>query len=72
VLELFHIVRASRSTTYVNTALPAGSSRQDPAEEVQVKNQGDDEYQAPPAPCGAEHNNDDSDPRCQQQADYKR
>src|ERR1019366_4283321 len=50
---------ASRSTSSANTALPAGAGRQDPAEQVQVKDQGDDEYQAPPASRGAEHNDDD-------------
>ena len=52
--------------------LPAGAGRQDPAEQVQVKDQGDDEYQAPPASRGAEHNDDDGDPNCQQQPDHKR
>ena len=55
-----------------NTALLAGAGRQDPAEQVQVKDQGDDEYQAPPASRGAEHNDDDGDPNCQQQPDHQR
>ena len=55
---------ASRSTSSAYTALPAGVGRQDPAEQVQVKDKGDDEYQAPPASHsrGAEHNDDDGDP----------
>jgi len=63
---------ASRSTSSADTALPAGAGRQDPAEQVQVEDQGDDEYQAPPASRGAEHNDDDSDPNCQQHPDHKR
>jgi hypothetical protein len=62
---------ASRSTSFANTLLPAGAGRQDPAEQVQVKDQGDDEYQAPPASCSAEHNDDDGDPNCQQQPEHQ-
>jgi hypothetical protein len=49
----------------VNTALPAGVGRQDPADQIQVEDQGDDEYQAPPVTGGAKHNDDDGDPNCQ-------
>jgi hypothetical protein len=62
---------ASRSGS-ANTALPAGAGRQDPAEQVQVKDQGDDEYEAPPTSRGAEHNDDNGDPNSQQQPDHKR
>jgi hypothetical protein len=34
---------ASRSTSSANTALPGGAGREYPAEQVQVKDQGDDE-----------------------------
>jgi hypothetical protein len=61
----------ARSTSSANTGLPAGAGRQDP-EQVQVKDQGDDEYQAPPSSRSAEHNDDDGDPNSQQQPDHKR
>ena len=65
-----HITRLGRYLA--NAALPAGAGRQDPAEQVQVKEQGDDECQAPPASRGAEQNDDDGDPNCQQQPDHER
>lgn len=55
-----------RPTSCANTALPGGVGRQDPAEQVQVKDQRGNEYQAPPVSRRAEHNNDDGDPACQQ------
>ena len=55
-----------------NTSLPPGVGCQDRAEQVQVKAQGDEEYQAPPAPRGAEQSDDDGDPNCQQQTDRQR
>lgn len=57
--------------SHSETALPARAGRPDPAEQVQVKEQGDDEYQAPPASRSAEHNDDGGDPKCQQQTDRK-
>ena len=54
------------------TVLPAGACRQSPAEQVQVKDQGDDEHQASPASRDAEHNDDDGDPNCHQQPDRQR
>jgi hypothetical protein len=63
---------ALRPTSSANTALPSGAGRQKPAEQVQVKDQRGNEYQAPPTSLGAEHNNDDGDPNCQQQPDHQR
>jgi hypothetical protein len=53
-------------------ALPAGAGRQDPAEQEQIKDQGNDEHQAPPMSRGAEHNDDYRDPNGQQQPDDQR
>jgi len=61
-----------RRPTSADAALPAGAGRQDPAEQVQIKDQGDDEHQAPPTSRGAEHNDDDGDPDGQQQPDHQR
>jgi len=55
-----------------DAALPAGAGRQDPAEQVQIKDQRDDEHQAPPTSRAAEHNDDDGDPNGQQQPDHHR
>jgi len=61
-----------RSTSCAHTALPVGAGHQDPAEQIQVEEQGCDEYEAPPASRGAEHNDDDGDPNRQQQPDSQR
>lgn len=61
-----------RLASSANTALPVRAGHQDPAEQVQVKDQGDDEYQAPPVSRGAEHNDDGGDPNCQQQPNHQR
>jgi hypothetical protein len=63
---------AVEARNLANAALPAGAGRQDPAEQVQIKDQGDDEHQAPPMSRGAEHNDDDGDPNGQQQPDHQR
>jgi hypothetical protein len=63
---------AFQAPNSADAALPAGAGRQDPAEEVQIDDQGDDEHQAPPAARGAQHNDDDGDPHRQQQPDHQR
>jgi hypothetical protein len=60
-----------RLANSADAALRAGAGRQDSAEQIQIKHQGDNEHQAPPTSRSAEHNDDDGDPNSQQQPDHQ-
>jgi hypothetical protein len=65
--------RRPRDLRHFSSArLPAGVGHQDPTEQVQVKDKGNNEYQAPPSSRIAEHDDDYGDPNCQQQPDHER
>ena len=57
---------------FCSARLPAGTGDQDPTEQVQVKDKGNNEYQAPPSSRIAEHGDDHCDPNCQQRPDRQR
>jgi hypothetical protein len=52
--------------------LLAGVGHQDPTEQVQVKDKGKNEYQAPPSSRITEHDDDYDDPNSQQRPDHQR
>jgi hypothetical protein len=67
-----HSTLPERFGHFSSARLPGGAHHQDPTEEVQVKYKGNNEYQAPPSSRIAEHDDDYSDPNCQQQPDHQR
>ena len=57
---------------FSSARLPAGAGHQDPTEQVQVKDKGNNEYQAPPSSRIAEHVDDYGDPNCREKPDHPR
>ena len=64
--------RAASTPRLIGTSELPGSGHQDPTEQVQVKDKGNNEYQAPPSSRTAKHDDDYRNPDCQQQPDYQR
>jgi hypothetical protein len=62
----------ARFGALASARLPAGAGHQDPTEQVQVKDKGNNEYQAPPSSRIAEHGDDYGDPDCQHPPDHQR